>query len=41
MADWTGNSNIPDEIDFVQKFLSIKSNFVMVMKGTLRTNPVR
>jgi hypothetical protein len=31
----TGNS-FPDKLDFVQKCLSIKSNFVICMKGSLR-----
>jgi hypothetical protein len=31
---------IPNEPDFFQKFLSINSKFVIVMKCTLRMNPI-
>jgi hypothetical protein len=35
---WT--LNFPDEVEFVQKFLSIKSNFVVLIVVTLRANPL-
>jgi hypothetical protein len=31
--------NYPDEVEFVQKFLSIKSKFVIVMKAPLHSSP--
>jgi hypothetical protein len=34
-----GAVSFPDEPDFVQNSLSIKSNFVMVMQAPLLTNP--
>jgi hypothetical protein len=33
-------TSIPNEPDFVQKFLSIRSQFVLCMKCPLRTNPL-
>jgi hypothetical protein len=39
VLDVVGTFKFPVEVEFVQKFLSIKSKFVMVMKAPLYTNP--
>jgi hypothetical protein len=34
-----GTVNLPDEVEFVQKFLSIKLKFVSFMRAPLLVNP--
>jgi hypothetical protein len=39
VVDVAGTFNFPDEVEFVQKFLSIKSKYVIVMISPLIINP--
>jgi hypothetical protein len=39
-ADVAGTFNFPDEIDFVQRRLLVRSNFVVLMIAPLRGDPL-
>jgi hypothetical protein len=41
VVESAGTFNFPDEVDVVQKFLSIKSNFVVDLRAPLCADPLR